>query len=216
MKSLKGFRSAWEHCIGSYGFAMLVTICVAVIAATALWTRQSPSSATYATPPAGDGVNAASLWQQTLPAETPTALPSAAPLQWFSPLSGEEVLQGFSGTQMLRSPATGLWEVHHAVDLAAEAGTPVTAIADGRVTDCAADAYTGTWIEITHADGSVSRYASLALLGAFRKGDAVRAGQTIGFVGNTHQGEKDLGPHLHLEVFVGGEAIDPLSLFQDK
>lgn len=216
MKQHGRTRIALERFFASHGFALLVTICVAIIAATALWTRRSPTLIACATPPAGDGVDAASLWQQPLPAATPTALPSPAPALWVAPLSEYRLVRGFSGDTMAPSGVTGLWAVHQAVDLAAPAGSPVAAVADGRVKASGTDDFCGVWIEIAHAGGIVSRYEALKLLGACQVGDPVRAGQTIGFVGNSHLGEADLGPHLHLQIIRNDCSVDPFDLLPEK
>lgn len=216
MKQHGKIRIALERFFASHGFALLVTICVAIIAATALWTRSSPTLVAYATPPGGDGVNAASLWQQPLPAATPTPLPSPAPAQWVAPLSEYRLVRGFSGEAMAPSGVTGLWEVHQAIDLAAPAGSPVAAVADGRVKASGTDDFCGAWIEIVHPGGMISRYEALKLLGAYQPGDPVRAGQTIGFVGNSHLGETDLGPHLHLQIITDGSPVDPFDLLPAK
>ena len=216
MKKHGGFRDSLERFFATQGFALLVTVCVAIIAATALWTRRDPAVVAYATPPVGDGVNAASLWQQHLPASTPTPLPSASPSKWCLPLGEYRVLRAFSGDTMSRSGVTGLWETHLAVDLTAPAGASVAAVSDGRVKASGTDAYCGTWIEIEHAGGIVSRYEALKLLGAYRPGDPVRAGQTIGFVGNSHLGEADIGPHLHLQIISDGRPVDPFKLLPEK
>lgn len=212
MKAFKRIREAFDRFAAGHGFALLTALCVAVITATALWTRSAPAPQPSATPPVGDNQQAAALWQQTLPASTPTPLPTAQPLLWQSPLAEVRVLQPFSADEMVQSGVTGVWAVHQAVDLAAEAGAPVAAMAPGRVLSCGTDDVDGTWIALEHTGGYVSRYAGLSLLGAFQPGDPVSAGQTIGFAGSTAIGETDLGPHLHLSVTLDGQSVDPLLL----
>lgn len=202
-------RRFWD----SKGFALLATLCVVIITATAVWTNQG--TAPYVSPPrpTPDEHYASSLLQESLSdAAKPTPLPTTQPPLWSAPLPSPELLQPFSA-QMVQSAWSGVWSVHEAVDLRAEAGTPVRAIAAGVVATCGEDPLLGTFVELRHADGYTSRYASLALTGALAKGDTVRAGQTIGFVGSTARCEEHLGPHLHLQVSRNGSAIDPLPLF---
>ena len=194
------------------GFALLTVLCVGVITTTALWTRHEPvAPAVHATPPAVERPASVQMQQSLLAAVTPSPLPTQQPLLWRAPLEELDVIRVFSGTDMLRSGTTGLWTVHHAIDLSDDAGAPVSAMADGRVLRCDDN---GSWIVLAHTGGYESCYSSLSLLGPYRTGDPVRAGQIIGFVGNTIPDEADLGPHLHLQVLANGSAIDPLELLE--
>lgn len=211
MKQKHTIHAALERILTGYGAALLITLCVAVIACCALWARGCTSGAATGIAPA-DATNAAALWQQSLSAITPSPLPTDPPLQWCAPLVDYDVIRGFSVMHVPRTGVSGLWEVHPAVDLSAPDRTPVAAMADGVVSASGADDGCGFWVEITHEDGYVSRYASLSLPVTFSPGERIRRSQTIGLVGNTHPAETDLGPHLHLQLTRQGEAIDPLSL----
>ena len=214
MSRWKKLSEGWRRLMDGHGFALLVTICVAVITMTAIWSSRPAQTPVIPTLPPDQERQASALQQQSLlEAATPTPLPDSQPILWQSPLEGAEVLRAFHADVMVPSGVTGLWAVHPAVDLSAEAGTPVLAMADGHVAACGEDALTGHWIEVEHRNGCTSRYAGLALLSALREGDPVKAGQTLGFVGNGMLNEADLGPHLHLEVHQQGVAIDPTDLF---
>lgn len=212
MKSRRRFTDTLDRFVAGRGFAILTILCVAVLTATALWTQQNPAENPA---PTSYSVNreASALWQQTLPASTPTPLPTTLPLLWQAPLPETEVLSSFADDVLIRSDSTGLWSTHPAVDLAADPGTPVMAMASGRVLEYAEHSIDGAWISISHAGGYVSRYSGLSLLGALRPGDPVSAGQTIGFSGNTHVTESNLPAHLHLEVFLNDQPVDALTLF---
>jgi len=195
-----------------HGFALLVTLCISVITATAIWSRQPAHLPAIPTLPPYEDRQASALRQQSLlEAVTPTPLPDAQPILWQPPLSDMEVIRSYSYDTMVQSGATGLWAIHPAVDLRADAGEPVLAMADGVVKSCGEDALQGCWVEAEHANGYTSRYAGLALVSALRSGDRIRAGHAIGFVGSM-MSEADLGPHLHLEVRKDGTAVDPISL----
>lgn len=197
-----------------YGFALLVILCVAVIAGSALWMRQNPVQPLPTTRPSPDGMNAAALLQQHLPDMTSAPLPTQTPPTWRAPLDEYHVLRGFCPSQMSPSGTTGLWAVHAGADLGAPEGTPVCAIADGVVRALGDGGLCGAWIEIEHAGHAVSRYAALSRSVTLHPGDPVRAGQVIGFVGNSHLEEAYLMPHLHLEVTIDGAAVDPIGLIQ--
>ena len=194
------------------GFALLTVLCVGVITTTALWTRHEPvAPAVHATPPAVERPASVQMQQSLLAAVTPSPLPTQQPSIWQPPLEEMDVSRAFTGTEMLRSGMTGLWAVHHAVDLSADAGTPVLAMATGKVEACDES---GRWITLAHTGGYTTHYSSLSMLGSYRTGDPVRAGQVIGFVGNTMSDETALGPHLHLQVLQNDVAIDPMLLFE--
>jgi murein DD-endopeptidase MepM/ murein hydrolase activator NlpD len=98
---------------------------------------------------------------------------------------------------------------HRGVDIAAPAGAPVSAMADGVVSVAAGDMYfTGKTVMIDHGYGLHSVYAHLSELGV-KVGQAVRKGQPIGRVGATGRAT---GPHLHWGVYWFDQALDPALL----
>lgn len=98
---------------------------------------------------------------------------------------------------------------HAGIDLAAPAGTPVTAVAPGRVTWAGwRDGGWGRLVTLAHPGGVRTMYAHLSRVRAVL-GTSVARGEVIGLVGRT--GVRVSAPHLHLEVRVRGAAADPLS-----
>ena len=100
--------------------------------------------------------------------------------------------------------------LHPGVDLAARAGTPVRATADGVVTERGNDRTFGRFLRLKHGQGYDSYYGHLGDWNV-DKGDTVRASQTIGWVGSTG---KSTAPHLHFEIRRAGQAIDPATLLR--
>ena len=98
---------------------------------------------------------------------------------------------------------------HRGVDLRAPQGTPILALADGRVAIAENMYYSGNVVFIDHGLGAVSSYAHMSRLDV-HPGDRVTAGQQIGLSGATG---RVTGPHLHLGLNILGQAVDPLSLF---
>ena len=217
MQHLRQITQRFMNFAEGKGFSLLITLCVGVIVASALYTRQMQPAHPAATPPALTGdYPASALWQDTLHAlPSPTPLPEMQPILWCTPLSEYTVLREFS-EDMQKSGTTGLWQVHTGADLSAQAGSPVMAMADGVVDECVSAGLDGAWISILHDHGYVSRYASLSIPGACKAGDHIRAGQTIGFIGTAKLDERDLGPHLHLEIYKDGIPIDPLLMIPDR
>jgi murein DD-endopeptidase MepM/ murein hydrolase activator NlpD len=118
-----------------------------------------------------------------------------------------------SGYGMRADPVTHGWALHAGVDLAAPAGTPVLATADGRVVAAGPGGGLGNRIVLVHTVGTgtvASVYGHLRDGGVHvGAGDLVRAGQHIGDVGSTGN---STGPHLHFELRPGGPdqpATDP-------
>ena len=106
------------------------------------------------------------------------------------------------------NPFTGQWYIHKGVDISTyRQGDPVLASADGQVVTVDYDiGGFGNYIIIKHKHGFYTRYAHLQ---SFRvqKGQKVQQGQIIGYIGNTGL---STGPHLHYEVHIGSDVVDPL------
>lgn len=199
------------------GFPIIVTICVGVITASALWAspgKQEMQSSPLSNPPAPISQPASQLLQESIRnAASPTPAPTPAPKRWQSPLDSCSILRPFSAEKMVKSDVTGLWAVHDALDLQAERGALVRAMSDGTVTGAGNDRLLGVWLEIDHGGGIHALYAGMALPGTFIPGDQVSPGDTIGFVGDGMLEEADLGPHLHLRVTKDGRPTDPWTLY---
>ncbi|MDB5445977.1 MAG: peptidase family [Phenylobacterium sp.] len=122
------------------------------------------------------------------------ALPPAL-VAFQQPEPGYPVISPF-GLRQLPWEESG--RLHAGVDIAAPAGVPVLAAADGVVTRMATDPGYGRFVEIKHAAGLTSRYGHLAeYLPQIRPGVAVKAGQPIGQTGSTGT---STGSHLHFEI----------------
>jgi murein DD-endopeptidase MepM/ murein hydrolase activator NlpD len=98
---------------------------------------------------------------------------------------------------------------HTGVDFAAPRGTPIRAIADGKVTFAGRESGYGIIIRIDHPGPYDSAYAHLDRIAAGVKGGkTVEKGQVIGFVGSTGLAT---GPHLHFEMYKNGAFVNPLT-----
>lgn len=98
--------------------------------------------------------------------------------------------------------------VHKGLDIAAPTGTPILAAADGRVTYADWAGTYGMLVVIDHGNGVLTRYAHASAIHV-KAGQTVKAGHHIADVGSTG---RSTGPHLHFEVEVRGEAVDPLTM----
>jgi murein DD-endopeptidase MepM/ murein hydrolase activator NlpD len=101
------------------------------------------------------------------------------------------------------------WRVHNGVDIAAEAGIPVLAAAEGQVYTTYEDDSMGYTVVIRHQGGYTTKYSSLSENIPVKAGDTVTAGQTIGYVGDTALVENTLGHHVHFSVTYQDSPMDP-------
>ena len=109
---------------------------------------------------------------------------------------------------MRRHPVTGRRVMHRGVDLRGRTGTPVHAVAAGKVILSTYNKYAGNKIAIKHRDGSISYYFHLNKRGV-NKGSYVRSHQVIGTVGSTG---RVTGPHLHFGFKkANGRWMNPLN-----
>ena len=95
--------------------------------------------------------------------------------------------------------------MHTGIDFRGDTGDPIRATATGTVTIAGWSGGYGKMVEIDHGNGLVSRYGHLSEI-EVGVGDTVRAGGIVGKLGSTG---RSTGPHLHYEVRVKGEAVDP-------
>ena len=130
------------------------------------------------------------------------------PIQTASPLAGE-VVAVYAMDALSYNPTTRDWRTHNGMDMAAEAGTPVCAAAEGTVYTVYEDETMGHTVVIRHQDGYVTCYASLSADVAVAPGDTVTLGQKIGTVGNSALMESALGDHVHFSVTRNDEPVDP-------
>ena len=107
----------------------------------------------------------------------------------------------------ITSPFGMRWgKLHPGIDIGASMGTPIQAAAAGRVIVAAYDGGYGNLVVIDHGNGLATAYAHQSRL-AVSVGQQVAQGHVIGYVGSTGY---STGPHLHFEVRVNGNPVDPL------
>ncbi len=123
------------------------------------------------------------------------------------PITDAEMRSGFG---MRYHPIMRYSKMHTGVDWANRIGTPILAAGNGTVIKAEWDSGYGRRIEIQHANGYVTTYSHQS---NFAKGIApgvkVRQGQVIGYLGNTGL---STGPHLHYEVLVNGNFVNPMKI----
>lgn len=119
------------------------------------------------------------------------------------PVEGVRLTSGYG---MRNHPILRRRARHNGVDLAAPRGTPVYATADGVVEMAQYYSSYGNYVQIGHGGELETRYAHLSSY-TVSPGEQVRQGDLIGYVGSTG---RSTGPHLHYEVRVADEPVNPI------
>lgn len=124
------------------------------------------------------------------------------------PLEGGGTLRSRFGYRI--HPIFKTRRLHTGVDLAARSGTPIYAAGDGVIKYYKWQSGYGNKVEIEHVNGYETAYGHMSrYVDGLGPGSSVRQGQIIGYVGSTGQ---STGPHLHFEIKINGNLVDPLSV----
>ena len=124
-----------------------------------------------------------------------------------TPVDGAKITSGFG---MRDHPLLGYSRMHKGVDFGAPAGTPILAAGDGTIEFIGTNSGYGKYIRIRHNSTYKTAYAHMSRFASdLSVGSRVRQGQVIGYVGSTGLAT---GPHLHYEVLVNNEQINPLDI----
>jgi len=127
----------------------------------------------------------------------------------IQPVSNKDLKQTASGYGARIDPIYKTVKFHSGMDFSANVGTPVYATGNGVVRKAGWEGLYGNCIQIDHGFGYVTRYAHLSKIDV-RVGQKVVRGETIGKVGTTG---KSTGPHLHYEVMVKGQIVNPVNYY---
>ena len=144
--------------------------------------------------------------------ELQQTVPPNSQVPYLAPLKDPQITSGYG---MRKNPRTGKEQFHYGVDFRGSMGTPVYAIGEGVVyMDLGmSNSSQGWYIEVNHGEGLISHYANLLGIRSedsipVRQGDPVKAGDLIGYIGNS--GKFSTGPHLHFEMRKGSERVNPM------
>ena len=121
-----------------------------------------------------------------------------------TPVDGARVTSGFG---MRMHPVLGFSKLHKGIDFGAPTGTPIFAAGSGTVVEIGKKGAYGNYIRLRHNGEYQTAYAHMSKFAkGLRKGDKVKQGQVIGYVGATG---RVTGAHLHYEILVGGAQVNP-------
>lgn len=125
-----------------------------------------------------------------------------------SPIEGE-IQKEYAKDSLVYSETLKEWTTHLGVDIKAERATVVKSAADGTVKYIKNDPRYGLTIIIEHSNGFETRYANLLTTEFVSEGEEVKAGQTIGTVGDSAIYEIVDESHLHFEILKNSESLNP-------
>ena len=124
-----------------------------------------------------------------------------------SPIESSDILREYAKDNLVYSETLKEWITHLGVDIKAEKATVVKAAEEGTVKSIKNDPRYGLTIIIEHSKGYQTLYANLLTTEFVSEGEKVKAGQTIGTVGDTAVYEIVDEPHLHFEIINPSEYI---------
>ena len=198
------------------GYYIALVLCAAAIGITSYVYyagREDPAVQTANLPASITGTVSLPT-ASTAPAGTDgTTEATAGKLATCAPVEGE-VLSPYAMEVLSYNQTTRDWRIHNGVDLAAAAGTPVMAAADGQVYTVYEDDQLGMTVVIRHEGGYTTRYSSLGADVTVSAGQQVSMGQPIGTVGTSALMENALGDHGHFAVTKDDEPVDPMDFLE--
>lgn len=156
---------------------------------------------------AADAANAEIKRKEKELAAQIAAVVSESGFMW--PLTGYNTLSSLFGSRT--HPVTGRPNNHTGIDIPAPGGTKILAAKSGVVITSTYNNSYGNYVVVSHSDGTSTLYAHMSRRNA-SEGQTVKQGATIGYVGTTGS---STGNHLHFEVRVNGNRVDPVNYFKD-
>lgn len=119
------------------------------------------------------------------------------------------VLRDFSVETLSLDPTLGDWRTHGGLDIAAAQGVKVLSISAGTVEQVYNDGLMGATVVVNHGGGLQSWYCNLDEDVLVEAGDSVDIGSELGTVGSSAIAEVGVASHVHLEVILNGQPVDP-------
>ena len=134
-------------------------------------------------------------------------------LSFMAPCVGE-IITDYADESLVYSKTLDEWTTHLGIDIKADKTSAVVCSEDGTVKSIKNDPRYGLTVTVSHEDGYETVYANLLSADFVKEGDKVNKNQTIGTVGESASFEVSDPPHLHFEMFLNGESINPTTLIK--
>ncbi|NLN82142.1 MAG: M23 family metallopeptidase [Clostridiales bacterium] len=208
------------------GFYLALAICLVAVGGVAVTTfisamrgvetdkkgkSENPAVATTnPTKPVGQVVTNIPDDRTSTPKSTATSVSTsttAARADLFILPLTNQVIRAYSNSKPVFSPTMNDWRVHNGVDFAGSTNQTVKALADGTIASISKDTIWGDVVLIDHGYGIQSRYCGVNT--SLKKGAKVKVGDEIGKI-TVIPCETSDPPHLHLEIMVNNEYVNPI------
>ena len=134
-------------------------------------------------------------------------------LSFEVPLEGE-IYRDYSDTNLIYSETLEEWTTHYGIDIKAEKGSAVASSEAGKVKSIKDDPRYGLTVTIDHGQGFETVYSNLLSAEFIKQGDSVKKGQTIGTVGSSGAFEIVDEPHLHFEMLLDSQNVNPTTYWK--
>ncbi len=200
-----------------YG-AVIALLCITaiVIGIVAANSRKTPTPTPDDNPPVNDDQNGGTEnGDQNGGSQDGENNTDKKPIVFISPVTGT-VIKPHSTTTPVYSDTLEEWRIHTGIDISTAEGADVFAAAAGKVTKVYTAPLLGETVEITHDDGSITRYSNLSKDGLVAEGTTVTAGAKIGVVGYSAISEVADEAHLHFELIAEEVSVDPLEYMSEE
>ena len=132
-------------------------------------------------------------------------------IKFVEPVKGE-IIREFAPESLVYSETLKEWITHNGVDIKADKASVVVSACDGKVSAINNDPRYGLTVIIEHNNGYKTVYSNLLTAEFVVEGEDVKAGQTIGTIGNSANFEIADDYHLHFELIKDGKYVDPVSI----
>lgn len=148
--------------------------------------------------------------EQMFDAPVPNAVASVVPPgAWLHPIAGASKYSN----SFMPNTVNHRGRTHPAIDVYADAGTPIVAPASGKVVGVGYGEKGGHWVRVQDNKGLTYYFAHMAEPPKVKRGEVVGAGQHLGFVGNSGSA-RTTSPHLHFSIKKGNAYVNPYSFLQ--
>ena len=134
--------------------------------------------------------------------------PPKKELSFEYPVEGE-IVKEFARDSLVYSETLNEWTVHNGIDIKADRTSVVKAAEEGKIIAIKNDPRYGLTVIIEHQDGFKTIYSNLLTSEFVKEGEKVEKGQSIGTVGNSAAFEIADEAHLHFEMMLNNEYVDP-------
>ena len=196
---------------------VVIAVCITAIAVGTAKKEKPPASSSSSSSSTSRTSQSTSQTTQSTSQteEKPNTSVIEEKVTFVSPMTAGNVIKEWAADIPVFSVTMEDYRLHLGIDVAASAGSPVYAVADGTVESVEFHPMMGQTVVILHADGYKSVYQNMqtAVPTGITAGATVKAGDKIGTVGDTALIEISEEPHLHFELYKDGVCENPLAHF---